>query len=98
MGRKGHKMTPEKDNGAQPDANGWYPIESAPRELFGEPSRYGRGPRILSCAIGQSWHVIKIVSWHWHGNAKSGAWKDDSGRVWQPDYFKPLGPPPLGAE
>lgn len=89
-------MTVTKDNGGPaPDANGWYPIGSAPK---GEPSRYGSGPRVLAAVLGKGWHAIKIVNWAWHGNAKTGAWKDDSGRVWQPDYFKPLGPPPVGAE
>ena len=100
MGRKGHKMTPETDNGgAQPDANGWYPIESAPKELFDgrlvslksddlggyESPPLGYNAKIKKW-VGKTFGLIGMTEAYWDT------------QVANPTHIRPLGPPPVGAE
>ena len=76
----------------------WQPIETAPK---GQPvyNGYARGPLILGAYVNDAgdWHVYRLVSWAWHKNGKSGAWKSEIGN-WQPTHWMPLPEPPKVTE
>ena len=72
-------MTNTKDNGGPaPDANGWYPIESAPKD----------GTDILV------WDEVFVIAYWEDWNCQ---WYSEHGPVIF-QKWKPLGPPPVGAE
>lgn len=61
----------------------WQPIETAPK---GTPKPYGQGPDIIGCIVVHGEQYTRIVRWHWHKNATTGAWHSMKGR-WTPDFW-----------